>query len=85
MPTLDASWSPQVRKISELERQDHWYLTAEHECYFFGEYTARGGYSRSSTNQIITNIKKGRVCAVPRNGSTRSMICGGSRSPFAAH
>ncbi|PVX30952.1 hypothetical protein [Sphingomonas pokkalii] len=58
MPTLDASWSPQIRKIGDLERQDHWYLTAEHECYFFGEYTARGGYSHSSTNQIITNIKK---------------------------
>lgn len=58
MPTLDASWSPQIRKIGDLERQDHWYLTAEHDCHFFGEYTARAGYSHSSTNQIITNIKK---------------------------
>lgn len=41
-----------------MERQDHWYLTPEHFCYFFGEYTSRGGYSHSSTNQIITNIKK---------------------------
>ena len=58
MPTLDASWSPQIRKIGDLERQDHWSLTADHDCYFFGEYTARAGYSHSSTNQIITNIKK---------------------------
>jgi len=58
MPTLDASWSPQIRKIGDLERQDHWYLTEEHDCHFFGEYTARGGYSHSSTNQIIANIKK---------------------------
>lgn len=58
MPTLDGSWSPQIRKISDLERQDHWHLTPEHDCYFFGEYTARAGYSHSSTNQIITNIKK---------------------------
>lgn len=58
MPTLDASWSPQIRKIGDLERQDHWYLTPDHDCYFFGEYTARAGYSHSSTNQIITNIKK---------------------------
>ena len=58
MPTLDGSWSPQIRQIGDLERSDHYYLTAEHICYFFGEYTARGGYSASSTNQIITNIKK---------------------------
>lgn len=58
MPTLDGSWSPQIRKISDLERGDHWYLAPEHDCFFFGEYTARAGYSHSSTNQIITNIKK---------------------------
>lgn len=58
MTTLDGSWSPQIRKISELERGDHWYLGANDECFFFGEYTARGGYNHSSTNQIITNIKK---------------------------
>jgi len=58
MPTLDESWSPQLRKIGDLERQDHWYLTPDHDCYFFGEYTARAGYSHSSTNKIITNIKK---------------------------
>ena len=58
MPTLDGSWSPQIRKIGDLERGDHWHLTSEHECYFFGEYTARAGYSHSSTNQIVSNIKK---------------------------
>lgn len=58
MPTLDGSWSPQIRQIGDLERDDHWYLSTEHICYFFGEYTARGGYSASSTNQIIANIKK---------------------------
>lgn len=58
MPTLDGSWSPTIRQIGDLERQDHWYLTPEHCCYFFGEYTARAGYSHSSTNQIIANIKK---------------------------
>lgn len=58
MPTLDESWSPQIRKIGDLERGDHWHLTAEHDCHFFGEYTARAGYSHSSTNQIIHNLKK---------------------------
>jgi hypothetical protein len=55
---LDGSWSPQIRQIGDLERSDHYYLKAEHTCYFFGEYTARGGYNASSTNQIIANIKK---------------------------
>lgn len=58
MPTLDGSWSPQIRKIGDLERGDHWYLAPEDDCFFFGEYTARAGYGHSSTNQIITNIKK---------------------------
>lgn len=58
MPTLDASWSPQIRKIGELERPDHWWLKPDHNCYFFGEYTARMGYGHSSTNQIIHNLKK---------------------------
>lgn len=58
MPTLDGSWSPKLRKIGDLERQDHWYLTPEHYCHFFGEYTARAGFSHSSTNQIIANVKK---------------------------
>jgi hypothetical protein len=58
MTTFDASWSPTVRRIGELERADHYYLTEDDQCYFFGEYTARAGYSHSSTNQIIANIKK---------------------------
>ncbi|MBN8804243.1 MAG: hypothetical protein J0H81_03925 [Sphingopyxis terrae] len=58
MTTFDSSWSPTVRRIGDLERGDHYYLTDDDQCYFFGEYTARAGYSHSSTNQIIANIKK---------------------------
>jgi len=58
MTTFDASWSPTVRQIGELECGDHYYLTEADQCYFFGEYTARAGYTHSSTNQIIANIKK---------------------------
>ncbi len=58
MPMLDGSWSPTIRRIGELERSDHYYLTADDTCYFFGEYSAREGYNHSSTNQIIFNIKK---------------------------
>ncbi|WP_406626088.1 hypothetical protein [Acidovorax sp. SDU_ACID1] len=49
--------------VGEIERRQHYYLTAEHRCYFFGEYTpheytngARAAYSE--TNQHIGNLKK---------------------------
>ena len=58
MTTSDASWSARFRLIGELERPDHFYLTEADECCFLGEYTARAGFSHSTTNQIITNLKK---------------------------
>lgn len=49
--------------VGEIERRQHYYLTADHNCYFFGEYTphqytngARAAYSE--TNQHISNLKK---------------------------
>lgn len=58
MTTLDSSWSSAPRAITDLERPDHHYLTSEHNCVFFGEYTARVGYEHSRTNDIISNLKK---------------------------
>lgn len=58
MTISDESWSNKLREIGEIERPDHFYLTTDHECVYFGEYTARKGWSHSSTNQIINNIKK---------------------------
>lgn len=45
-------------EIDELVRSDHWYLEPEDECYYIGEYTARGGHACSETNQLIHNFKK---------------------------
>ncbi len=39
-------------------RGDHYYLSEKDLCTFMGEYTARAGYSYSSTNQLISNFKK---------------------------
>ena len=47
-----------LTKLDELNLPDHWYLDATDECYFIGEYTAGRGYSHSSTNQLILNLKK---------------------------
>jgi hypothetical protein len=48
-----------LTKIDDLARPDHWYLTPEDDCYFFGEYTARKGFAFSATNQLTLNFKKG--------------------------
>ena len=58
MTTSDASWSARFRLIGELERPNHYYLTDQDTCLFWGEYTARAGYNHSTTNSIITNLKK---------------------------
>jgi hypothetical protein len=58
MTTSDASWSSKLRIIGDLERSDHWHLTGEDKCAFFGEYTARAGYAHSFTNGLIANLKK---------------------------
>lgn len=47
-----------ISKIDELSLPDHHYLDSEDDCYYFGEYTARKGYSHSATNQLISNLKK---------------------------
>jgi predicted amidophosphoribosyltransferase len=58
MPTSDVSWSARLRVVGDLERPDHFYLTEQDRCAFFGEYTARAGHGHSSTNQLIHNLKK---------------------------
>lgn len=56
--TSDGSLSNKLRLITDLERPDHWHLDQNDECYFFGDYTPRAGYSHSSANQLISNLKK---------------------------
>ncbi len=58
MTIFDESWSGKLRLVGDLERPDHYYLQPEDACYFFGEYTARAGFTHSSTNQLIHNLKK---------------------------
>jgi hypothetical protein len=56
--TSGGTFPQRLTKIDDLTRPDHWYLTAEDDCYFLGEYTARKGYAFSATNQLILNFKK---------------------------
>jgi hypothetical protein len=45
-------------RIDELVLSDHWHLNPNDECYYIGEYTARGGHACSETNQLVHNFKK---------------------------
>ncbi|MCY4509608.1 MAG: hypothetical protein OXG35_21980 [Acidobacteria bacterium] len=45
-------------QIDKLTRPDHVWLTEDDACFFLGEYTARGGYAYSATNDLIHNFKK---------------------------
>ena len=58
MTTSDASWSARFRRIGDLERPDHHYLTEADDCHYLGDYTARAGWSHSATNRMISNLKK---------------------------
>jgi hypothetical protein len=53
----DNSFPRRLTKIDELTRGDHNYLVAGDECLFFGDYSARLGFSHSATNQLIHNFK----------------------------
>lgn len=52
--------------IDPLTLPDHAYLTPQDECFYFGEYSARRGYTHSDTNSLILNLKK----PVSRRGMT---------------
>jgi len=47
-----------LQQIEDLVRKDHYYLTKEDVCFFWGEYTARKGAAHSNTNNLILNLKK---------------------------
>ena len=58
MATSQSSFPSRLTKVDAVA-PDHWYLDESDDCYFFGEYTAGGGYQFSPTNQLIFNLKKG--------------------------
>lgn len=47
-----------LRKIDDLSRQDHSYLTESDACHFLHEYTRGVGWSGSDANDLINNLKK---------------------------
>lgn len=56
--TSEMPFPRRLTKVDDLMRCDHAHLSGEDECYFLGEYTARKGFAYSSTNNLISNLKK---------------------------
>lgn len=54
----DGTFPQRLTKVDELIRSEHYWLEADDECLYLGEYTARKGYQFSATNQLIFNFKK---------------------------
>ena len=46
------------QKIDDQNRGDHYHLTDDDECYFLYEYTSGQNYQFSTTNSLISNLKK---------------------------
>src|SRR6185312_11051403 len=44
--------------IDDTNRGQHFHLTAEHRCLYFGDFFAGKGYSGGPTNQLIKNFKR---------------------------
>jgi hypothetical protein len=47
-----------LTQIDDTSRGDHYHLTADDVCYYLYEYTSHRDYSFSTTNNLISNLKK---------------------------
>lgn len=47
-----------LSKIDELTRPDHTFIEPEDECYYIGDYYAGRGFSFSTINNLINNLRK---------------------------
>lgn len=46
-----------MTRLTKLDNDDYRWLTDDDDCYHYGEYTSRGGFRASDTNQQIWNLK----------------------------
>ena len=52
--------SPRLREIDDQSRPDHFNLAADDKCLYLFEYTSGKNYAFSTTNGLISNLKKKR-------------------------
>lgn len=48
-----------IKTLEEENLSDCYYLEKGDVCFYFGDYTPRGGYDCSDVNRLIANLKKG--------------------------
>lgn len=46
-----------MTRLTKLDNDEYRWLADEDECYHYGEYTSKGGFRASDTNQQIWNLK----------------------------
>jgi hypothetical protein len=76
------------RRIDETNIGDHSHLVPADECYFMFEYTSHKDYSYSTTNNLISNLKKkpgGSSIAELRYKADAIQQCGGHFSGAINH
>lgn len=58
MATANDPMPLRLSQIDDLTRGEHAFLTANDECFYWGEYHVGKGYSHGPTNSLISNLKK---------------------------
>ena len=82
MPTSGCILHPPIpTKLSQIDETtvgQHFRLNAADVCYHIWEYTRRGGFSASPTNQLISNLKKkpSKVLSNPREAPWKENAIG---------
>jgi hypothetical protein len=56
--TSDSTFPSLLTRVDASTLSDHGYLSDTDECFFFGGYTAGGGFGYSAMNNHILNFKK---------------------------
>ena len=46
-----------MTRLTKLDNDEYRWLADDDECYHYGEYTSKGGFRASDTNQQIWNLK----------------------------
>lgn len=54
----ESTSTPLLKRLDDLIRRQHIFLSDKDEIYFLGEYTIGAQFSHSNTNKLILNYKK---------------------------
>jgi hypothetical protein len=82
MPTSGSILPPPIpTKLSQIDETtvgQHFLLNSTDVCYHIWEYTRRGGFSASPTNQLISNLKKkpSKILINPREAPWKESAIG---------